>query len=178
VDGRDRVTRLLTRQPLDRVPVYEHFWEDTIKAWVTAGHVGPDETFEAHFDLDLMESYDTGWTFDLAVEAGFEPVVVEETDETQLLRDGNGALLRRHKLHDTTPEHVGFSITTPEAWAAVRPKLATVDESRIDFAGYRARRQQAAREGRFYLWSGLHVFELMRPLVGDETLLMAFALEP
>ena len=34
----------------------------------------------------------------------FVPEIVEETEETQLIRDGNGALLRRHKQHDTTPE--------------------------------------------------------------------------
>jgi hypothetical protein len=25
--------------------------------------------------------------------------------------DSNGARLRRHKLHDSTPEHVGFAVT-------------------------------------------------------------------
>ena len=32
----------------------------------------------------------------------FVPEVIEETEETILTIDGNGAILRRHKLHDST----------------------------------------------------------------------------
>ena len=40
----------------------------------------------------------------------FKEVILEETEETMLKLDGNGAKLRRHKLHARTPEHVDFTV--------------------------------------------------------------------
>ncbi len=67
--------------------------------------------------------------------AWLEQGPLEEDEETILTRDGNGALLRRHKLHDATPEHVDFWVKDRSGWEEyVRPKL-TPDPRRIDFEG-------------------------------------------
>lgn len=40
----------------------------------------------------------------------FAPQVVAQIEAPITWFDGNGAIKRRHKLHDSTPEHVYFPI--------------------------------------------------------------------
>ena len=87
----------LKRQPVDRIGVFEHFWGDTRKQWVADGHIRENEDLNDHFGYDLA----IGGGLNLVADLDFQPVTVEEDAETKLVRDGNGALLRRHKLHDT-----------------------------------------------------------------------------
>jgi len=103
---------MLKRQPADRIGLFEHFWGDTRKVWTQEGHIREDEDLSDHFGFDMELS----WAFDVTADLDFEPVVIEEDDETILTRDGNGALLRRHKLHDATPEHVDFLVKGREQW--------------------------------------------------------------
>lgn len=172
--GRERITRILQRQPVDRIGLFEHFWDDTQRIWKANGWI-PDETpFEDVFDFDLQ----TCWAFKMVADLDFVEQVVEETDETVLKRDGNGALLRRHKLHDSTPEHVDFMVKERTAWEEhIKPHL-TADRRRIDFAAYRRDKARAAEAGRFFCWSGVNVFELMHPVCGHEHMLAGMALDP
>lgn len=52
MDGRTCVCHAIRRQPLDRVPRYDAFWEDTLSLWRTQG-MTPDVTPEELFDFDL-----------------------------------------------------------------------------------------------------------------------------
>ena len=172
--GRERFGRILDRKPADRVGVFEHFWGDTHRVWSEQGHIGKNENLSDHFGYDL----DLFWSFNLTGDLDFKPVVIEETEETVLTRDGNGALLRRHKLHDSTPEHVDFYVKERDAWEElIKPKL-TPDPRRIDFEGYRKAKAHAAEQGRFFCWSGVNVFELMHPVTGHENMLVGMALDP
>jgi uroporphyrinogen decarboxylase len=173
--GRERIARILKRQPVDRIGLYEGFWGDTRKRWQEQGHIRADEGIEDHFGFDLSNS----WCFNMIADLDFQPVTLEETDETRLVKDGNGATLRRHKLHDTTPEHVDFAVKDREAWEAqIKPHLLRVDRRRINFEGYRNARRNAAARNRFFNWSGVNVFELMHPVCGHEYMLMGMALDP
>lgn len=108
----------------------------------------------------------------------FEPVVIEETDETVLVRDGNGALLRRHKLHDSTPEHVDFLVQDRAAWEEhIKPHL-TPDRRRINFEAYRDAKAKAAASNRFFAWSGVNVFEMMHPVCGHQHMLTGMLTDP
>jgi len=95
-----------------------------------------------------------------------------------LQRDGNGALLRRHKLHDSTPEHVDFLVKDRQGWEEYARPLLNADPRRIDFEGYRKAKQHAAEHKRFFAWSGINVFESMHPVCGHEYMLMGMALDP
>ena len=110
--GRERIDRILRREAVDRIGLYEHFWGDTQKAWSEAGKITMNENMSDHFGFDMEE----GWAFNFTADLDWKDEVVEETEETRLVRDGNGALLRRHKTHDTTPEHVDFRVKTREDW--------------------------------------------------------------
>ncbi len=172
--GRERIGNILQRKPVDRIGLFEHFWGDTYKAWSEAGCIPAGESFEDHFGFDCQGC----WPFNLVADLDFTPVIVEETEETVLTRDGNGALLRRHRQHDTTPEHVDFSVKDRAAWEAlIKPKL-TPDRRRINFEGYRAAKAQAAQANRFFFWSGVNAFELMHPICGHEHMLMGMLEDP
>jgi uroporphyrinogen decarboxylase len=169
----ERIHNILKRQPVDRIGLFEHFWGDTQRIWEEKGWIKPGELMEDHFGYDLQLL----WAFNLVADLDFQPVTVEETEETILQRDGNGALLRRHKLHDSTPEHVDFLVKDRKGWdELIKPKLKA-DRRRINFEAYRTAKKQAAEAKRFFCWSGVNVFELMHPICGHEFMLMGMALD-
>ena len=172
--GYERIRRMLAREPADRIGIFEHFWTDTITRYRSEGHVGPKETLEDHFDLDIMMS----WAFNMTLDLDFKAEILEETDETVLTRDGNGALLRRHKQHDTTPEHVDFAIKSREDWEKVREKIVNIDERRINFEDYRSIRNAAKEKDKYFMWCGVNVFEMMHPIAGHEYMLIGMAEYP
>ena len=172
--GVERIGNILQRKPVDRIGVFEHFWDDTHRIWRENGWIPEDVAMEDAFGFDMR----LFWAFNMVADLDFEPVVIEETEETVLKRDGNGALLRRHKLHDSTPEHVDFLVKDRAGWEAhIKPRL-TPDRRRIDFAGYRQAKREAAEKNRFFCWSGVNVFEQMHPMCGHEYMLMGMALDP
>ncbi len=172
--GKERMQNILKRKPVDRIGLFEHFWSDTCREWINQGHIKEGEDIASHFGYDMS----TCWPFKMVADPDFEPVVIEETEDTLLQRDGNGALLRRHKKHDSTPEHVDFAVKDRKAWEElIKPKLKP-DESRIDFEAYRTAKESAAKNDRFFAWSGVNVFELMHPVCGHEYMLIGMALDP
>ena len=170
----ERVGNLLARKPVDRIAVYESFWGDTVSRWTEEGHLAEGESLEDHFHHDIR----LFWPFNFTARPDVIPEVVEETQETILTRDGNGALLRRSKTHEATPEHVDFLVRDRATWEAHVKPFLTADRARIDFAGYRAAKQAAAAQNRFLVWGGTNVFELMHPVCGHQYMLTGMALEP
>ena len=37
--GKERISRILKRQPVDRMGLFEHFWNDTCKCWQAQGRI-------------------------------------------------------------------------------------------------------------------------------------------
>lgn len=172
--GVERIGNILKRKPVDRIGLFEHFWGDTYKKWHNEGHFRDDENLADHFGFDM----EMCWPFNMVANLDFVPRVIEENDRTILTRDGNGALLRRHKLHDTTPEHVDFLVKERKDWEEHIKPLLEPDEKRIDFGAYRNAKQRAAEHNRFFVWSGVNVFELIHPVCGHEHMLAGMALDP
>ena len=172
--GVERIGNIFKRKPVDRIGLFEHFWGDTLKKWREGGHIADGEDLSTHFGFDLG----TSWAFKMVAQLDFEPEVLEETDETILTRDGNGAVLRRHKLHASTPEHVDFAVKDRASWEElVKPHL-TPSRERIKAEDYRNAKENCRAKGRFFFWSGVNVFELMHPVCGHEYMLMGMALDP
>ncbi len=173
----ERVRNTLDHHPVDRVATYEDFWGDTIRKWRTEGKLGPEESPHDRFDLDIRKG---GW-IGMVANADCDSQLVEETQETKLIRNPDGALLRWHKQHASTPEHVDFAVCDRDSWnRLVREPLLdeSLDECRIDIEGYREKRQEAHRQQRFFFWAGINVFESMHPMCGHENMLMGMALDP
>ena len=172
--GVERIHNILKRKPVDRIGLFEHFWGDTLKKWQEDGYIRPDENLIDHFGFDM----ELCWPFNLVADLDFVPQVVEETEETILIRDGNGALLRRHKLHDSTPEHVDFLVKDRKGWEEYIKPLLKPDPRRINFEAYRKAKKHAQEHNRFFAWSGVNVFECIHPVCGHENMLVGMALDP
>jgi len=168
------MANILVRKPVDRIGLYEHFWGDTLARWTGEGHIVPGMSLEDHFGFDLQSQ----WPFNLTAKLDFDPQIVEETEETVLSRDGNGAVLRRSKTHDATPEHVDFLVKDRAGWLEHIKPFLTPDRARISFEAYRDARRLAAEKNRFFFWSGVGVFELLHPVCGHEYMLMGMAMDP
>jgi uroporphyrinogen decarboxylase len=172
--GKERIANILKRKPVDRIGIFEHFWNDTYTTWSQQGYIQPGDSYEDHFGFDMQ----IFWPLNLVADLDFVPEIVEETEETYVQRDGNGALFRRHKLHDTTPEHIDFLVKDRAGWENyIKPRL-TANRRRINFEGYREAKRQAAEHDRFFCWSGINIFELMHPVCGHQYMLMGMAQDP
>jgi len=171
--GKERITRILHRQPVDRIGIYESFWPDTYADYVRKGKINEGKDFDSHFDLDMSICRPTNLMIDL----DYEPVIIEETENTITKKDGNGAILKRHKHHDTTPEHIGFSVKSRDDWDKVKHML-TADPRRIDFQQYRKAKAQAAEENRFFAIAEVLPFECMHPVCGHEEMLVGMLDDP
>ncbi|HHT95188.1 MAG TPA: uroporphyrinogen decarboxylase family protein [Clostridia bacterium] len=166
--GIERIARILKRQPVDRIGLYEHFWSDTHKAW------GIETDIEERLGFDMTEL----WAFSMVADLNHGRITVDEDEDTVTQIDGNYATLRKHKKHDATPEHVGFEIDSREKWEERIKPLLTPSEQRIGFERYRAKKQYAKERNMFFVWSGTNVFELIHPLTGHVNMLMAMIDDP
>ena len=172
--GIERVTNILKRQPVDRIGFFEHFWSDTQRVWTEQGHLQPGENLADHFGFDMELS----WAFNMTADLDYEPEVLAETEETITKRNGNYATLKTHKLHDATPEHIDFLVKDRGPWEEfIKPKLLP-ERRRINFTAYRETKERARKAGRFFAWSGVNVFEILKDVAGHEYMLMGMALDP
>ena len=169
----ERMTNILSHKPVDRIGLYEHYWSDTRKTWAAQGHLAENEDVASHFGYDMNEC----WGFNLVGDLDFVPQIIQETEDTVTSKDGNGAILKRHKLHDTTPEHIGFTVVDRETWEPFK-KLLTPDRRRIKFAEYAAAKKRCREQNRFFVWSGIAPFEMIHPVCGHENFLVGMALDP
>ncbi|MHB9023769.1 MAG: uroporphyrinogen decarboxylase family protein [Armatimonadota bacterium] len=175
MSSRERVATLLRHELPDRIGLYDHYWPETIRDyWSTQGYpvdVPPEE----YFDYDLVTV--SGW-FN-ASPFKDQRVVVEESDEWTLAKDGNGATLRLWKNKSGTPEHVAFDCTTPERWEAIyKPPLLEFDPTRLDIPAAREKLAHARARGKYAVYGGWTVYEQLRATLGDVTMLESLALEP
>jgi uroporphyrinogen decarboxylase len=170
----ERVINLLNRRPADRASFSEGIWGETVQRWTKEGHLKEGEDIGRHFSMEMQGA---GW---LNSEANLEQgsVTVKEDEETKLVKNGNGAFLRWWKNKSGTPEHVDFTVKDRATWEAHIKPFMVPDRRRVDFAGYRKAKQDAAARGNFFNWAGVNVFEQMHPICGHEYLLLGMAAEP
>lgn len=172
--SRERIRNILRRQPVDRIGLFEHFWGDTQKAWTAGGYIQQGENLADHFGFDL----ELCWPLNMTADLDHVDEILEETEETQLVRNGNYATMRRHKLHDSTPEHIDFLVKDRRGWLEhIKPKLQP-ERRRINFDSYRSVRERAADKERFFAWSGVNVFEIMKDVCGHQWMLMGMIDDP
>ncbi|MBE5816333.1 MAG: hypothetical protein E7315_01250 [Clostridiales bacterium] len=173
--GKERISKILKHEKTDRIGLYEHFWGDTMNEWrPIIGDVGNVTT---KFGFDMNEC----WPTNISARVDFNWELVCEDENTATYLDGNWATLRRHKKHDTTPEHISFGIDSRAKWEELAKPLITDDsllEKRINFDAYRNTKRQADENGQFFMWSGVNVFECMHPIVGHEEMLCAMIYDP
>ena len=172
--GYERTKLLFEHKKPDRIGLYEHFWGDTQKDWQQKGKITEGTDFIKHFNFDIATS---GW-FNFAgnLDAPYE--VVAEDEDTVTAKDQNYAVLRRHKKHDATPEHVAFTVNCREKWEELIKPFMFADPKRIGFETYRNTKKYAAENEKYFMWSGAHIFEIIKDVCGHENMLMAMIDDP
>ena len=175
--SKERIARILKRQSVDRVGLSESFWGDTQQQWAKDGHVRADEDLADHFGFDLRGA----WVFNVQGNMDAKEELIEETEETKLVRNANGAVLRWWKNKAGTPEHVDFLVQDRAGWEKhIRPHLLNADpyRRRINFEAYRNAKASCQKRELYFTWSGVNVFECMHPVCGHEYMLMGMVLDP
>ena len=106
--SKERITRILQHQPVDRVGLFEVFWKETAEKWAGEGRLEKPEMVSEHFGQDIRraggEITPMAWRLVNPVadlDAG--DTIVEESDTVKLVRNGNGALLRCARMVPARP---------------------------------------------------------------------------
>lgn len=172
--ARERVHNLLERKPADRAAFFESMWPETIKRWTDEGHLKDKEDILIHFKMEMRGA---GWP-NYVANLDASDVIVEENEETKLVRNGNGALLRWWKKKSGTPEHVDFLVKDRAGWEEHIKPFLKPERRRINFEEYGRMKKLAAERQEFFCWHGVNVFEQMHPVCGHEYMLMGMALDP
>jgi len=182
--SKERVARTLARRTPDRVPIYDKFWFETERAWReqlgcpfvlnprrskfdwdSAAPEAQPTSLQEVFDMDITEVAWPDYRLRLV-----EPVVIEETDEWVLQRDGNEAVLRWWKHKMGTPEHVAFGVDSPEKWAQVKP-LLTPSRERVRWDEFWPLYRRGRAAERFVCFCTVEPFEMVKDVLGHEIML-------
>ena len=202
--SQELVKNLLTGKVVDRVPLRETFWNETLVAWVQQGYptrtvykeVGQKhwrdtdgrwvETTESgeyiepippyqHFDFDMGE---LDFLIDYEPIIGFKEIV-EETEEWEMYRNGAGGVMKYWKNKTGTPEHVDFRMSTRDVWEQdYRSHLLDLDPRRIEAHEIIPRLSEIQQHGKFSAHNHGFVWEWMRYCMGDLTLFTTLLDDP
>ncbi|MFI4912891.1 MAG: uroporphyrinogen decarboxylase family protein [Sedimentisphaeraceae bacterium JB056] len=178
--SKEKISAILAGDGSVGMGISEHFWPETVDKWVKEGHLEEGENPEFHFDFDIIRNWCSG---DMTADPHNPETIIEETEETKLFKNGNGATLKLWKNKSGVPEHVDFDIKDYAAWTE-KIKPVALDESLYDVrlkdvvGPYREKKAMAAEKDKFFCWAGVSVFEIMHPVCGHEYMLMGMALEP
>lgn len=170
MNANERFRRMYAHQEADRIPVMDYAWPETIRRWRDEGL--PTDDYLGYFDLDRTAYIATDNSPRLPVQ------ILEETDDAIIQTTPWGATTRTFKNRTTTPEHLGFQITTPDAWRKIRDRIAPSDD-RIPWDMLRREYKTWREEGRWItggLWFGFDITHSY--MVGTENLLAAMLEEP
>lgn len=172
---RERVLAALHRKPVDLLPHGDGLWGETHAKYLAQKKISEGEDMIRHFDMSWRSS---GWLNSTA-DIDFVDTTVEETEETVLKLNGNGAKLRWWKNKSGTPEHVDFAVQERSAWEKlIKPHLVKFDRRRVPFEWYRNEKKVAADEKRAFFWAGVAPFEQIHPVCGHEYMLLGMAMDP
>jgi uroporphyrinogen decarboxylase len=158
----------------DRPPRWETlgFWTSTITRWHAEGMPAEIDAgnIRQHFGMDAFPCVPVNSGLTLPpLFPQFEPVVLEETDEYIIGRNGNGMTYRESK-HDSEPgtQHLfGFPIRSRADWDDIRWRLDPSTHDYGDLAGI-GQEYNANVEPNCLTVCGL--YGMPRMLIGEETL--------
>jgi uroporphyrinogen decarboxylase len=173
---REIIKTLLAKEIPERVGLNEAFWPHIVEnAWGGQG-IEPGTNFNERFNLDLKS---ISW-FAAPAPRPDLACVVEESDEWIVKKDGWGASFKTWKHKAGTPEHVDFSVSSPEIWKRdFRDAFEAIDvRDHVNLESLKNSYADAMAGDAFVTYSGLFVFEDLRRILGDVTMLESLLLEP
>jgi uroporphyrinogen decarboxylase len=112
VTKRERVIAAIHHEPIDRVPISDSFWEDTITRWHDEGL--PDGTTpREYFDFDI-------YPLSIDPSPGFTPELLSEEAGWLTLRDRFGYTAKKQRGKSRTIDYLSHPVSDPDSWPAVR----------------------------------------------------------
>ena len=177
---RERFLACMSFRPVDRVPLMEMgVWDETLERWHHEGLPKWVTTIRHLEDrLGLDRSFNLDWLpIDCGIFPGFEPQVLEDNAEDQVVRDEHGVTYRERKRHRTIPQYLRFPVETEADYERLLPRLDPADPARYaaDFdEDLRCRRGRGELVG----LSFRSFFGFPRGLMGLENLCLAFHDQP
>jgi len=167
--SRERVLLALRHKEADRVAISDGPWGTTVERWRKEG-LPQDKSPGEYFGYEFG-----GVGFDGSMRMTGE--TIEETERYKIYTTADGAIRKSFKDHESTPELVGFTITTREKWNEHKERLAW-DRSRVDWEnGPKSCREQRER-GLFVTISGVIGYDRVQAILGSPNLLMAMVDDP
>ncbi len=159
----------LNHEEADRIPIHDSPWGHTVNRWHREG-LPEGQSPAQYFGYEFG-----GQGADCSLQLPGE--TLEETDTYRIYKDANGATRRSFKDHESTPELIDFTITSPEIWEEHKPRMAW-NEKRVDWEnGLKANRAQR-EQGLFVTYNAAFGYDKMQGFVGSERLLVAMAEDP
>jgi uroporphyrinogen decarboxylase len=167
-------------QPVDRIPLMEMgVWDETLERWHHEGLPKWVTTLRHLEDyLQLDRSFNMNWLpINQYLHPPFEPTVLEETENGQVIRDELGVVFRQSRHHRSIPQYIRFPVENESDYEALLPRLNGSDPERYpeDFdEDLHWRRQRNEIIG-----ANLHgFFGFPRDLMGLENCCTAFYDQP
>ena len=173
---RQVIRTLLHKQLPDRVGLHEHFWPFIIdNAWAAQG-IAPKTDFVKRFDLDIRG---VSW-FGVPEPRPDLRKVIEEDEQCIVRRDGWGAVTRTWKKRAGTPEHLEFTLNSPEVWQRdYRDAVLALDvRQHAKLPEIQKSYRNAMAGDEFVTFSALFIFEELRRIMGDAIMLESLLAEP
>ena len=179
--SREVINDLYRSSSPERIGLRDSPWSDTLRKWVSQGYpedaegnpVAPSE----HFDFDMFGVGGFEWIAKLQ-----EEVIVDQTDEWKVVRDGNGAYFKWWKDKSGTPEHVDFSMTSRKIWEEeYKPHVVGSVEKRVTseaLAKMRGDLERARSRDKWASFGFRGLWENMRGAFGDIALYENMLLDP
>ena len=143
--SRERVIAAIEGKPLDRIPKYDAFWEDTLVAWQKAGLKLPEpKTITVEGETKVIRSgVDQYFGFDITplymdVSMRFPTGIIAEDEEMYTITDRSGYTVRRYKKMVSSMDFVSHMVQDADDWEQYKDRL-TLDfdgTARVDSASY------------------------------------------
>lgn len=177
MNKREIIKTLLAKQIPERIGLNESFWPHIIEnSWKNHG-IKENTDFVTRFNLDIRPSQN------YFMVPGPRPdleATIDETKEWVVTRDAWGTMQKSWKYKAGTPEHVGFFITGSDVWYhEFREALIALDVRQFtNLDDARNRYAQAMNSNEFVTFRSCFVFEELRRILGDVTMLESLLLEP
>jgi len=170
MNSRERVRRIINREPVDQIAIFDSFWNEVREDFVHQG-ASADQTLEEYFEFDIgMVWFEQSFLLPRAVQS--------ETAEYRLVSDGWGTLNKELIHEQTTPGLIGFAVKDRDAWEQeYKPRLQYHPE-RIDWENLRQNYEQLRAVDRYVALSMLDPFECTWHIVGPDVQLEMMVLNP
>ncbi len=160
----ERLINMVHGRPVDRgVFAGEGPWTETRERWLREG-MPEDHNFGFDFPHHEGLGINTGFC------PAFEPEVIEDQGDCELVRDADGIVKRILKGRSGMPQFVSFPVSDRKSWEQVRERLAPDAPGRYP-ADWEARVERLKQTEHMITFSGIYYgagFSLLRQLCGDD----------